>query len=255
MRVVNLDLDNTLIYSYKHDIGSEKIAVERYQGREISYITEKTYRLLKQIKEQFLVVPTTTRTKEQYDRIDLKAGAFPYALVCNGGVLLVKGERDEAWYRVSKELASEGMRELYKARGLLEKEALRKFEIRLIDDLFLFTKCSDSPAAAVKLRRELDGKSVDVFCNGEKLYVIPKQLNKGTAVRRFREYIKAAEVIAVGDSEFDAPMADAADIGIVPAGFCKKYSPAGEPREMKGEGIFSDEMLSWIMEYGLRTNR
>ena len=158
---------------------SEKIAVERYQGREISYITEKTYRLLKQIKEQFLVVPTTTRTKEQYDRIDLKAGAFPYALVCNGGVLLVKGERDEAWYRVSKELASEGMRELYKARGLLEKEALRKFEIRLID----------------------------------------------------------------------------ADIGIVPAGFCKKYSPAGEPREMKGEGIFSDEMLSWIMEYGLRTNR
>lgn len=255
MRVVNLDLDNTLIYSYKHDIGSEKIAVERYQGREISYITEKTYRLLKQIKEQFLVVPTTTRTKEQYERIDLKAGAFPYALVCNGGVLLVKGERDDVWYRVSKELVSEGMRELRKARKLLEKEPLRKFEVRFIEDLFLFTKCSDSLTAAAKLRGELDRNTVDVFCNGEKLYVVPKQLDKGTAVRRFREYIGAAEVIAAGDSEFDMPMADAADVGIVPAGFCKKYSPAGGLREMKGEGIFSDEMLSWIAEYGLKTNR
>ena len=37
------DLDNTLIFSYKHDIGKEKRCVEIYQGREVSYITERTY--------------------------------------------------------------------------------------------------------------------------------------------------------------------------------------------------------------------
>ena len=38
------DLDNTLIYSYKHEIGSKKRCVELYQGREISFMTEQTYR-------------------------------------------------------------------------------------------------------------------------------------------------------------------------------------------------------------------
>jgi len=63
MRVINLDLDNTLIYSYKHDIGDRKMNVEVYQGREISYVTEKTHERLKKIMSRCLVVPTTTRTK------------------------------------------------------------------------------------------------------------------------------------------------------------------------------------------------
>ena len=58
----------------------------------------------------------------------------------------------------------------------------------------------------------------------------------------------ADEVIAAGDSEFDAPMMEAADIGIVPAGFCRKYTVKGKIKEMKGERVFSEEMLSWIEE-------
>ena len=46
MIAFHTDLDNTLIYSYKHDIGPQKRNVELYQGREISYITEETYHLL-----------------------------------------------------------------------------------------------------------------------------------------------------------------------------------------------------------------
>ena len=66
------DLDNTIIYSYKHDIGRDKINVEIYQGREISFITQSTHEYLKNLKENILVVPTSTRTVEQYERIDLK---------------------------------------------------------------------------------------------------------------------------------------------------------------------------------------
>ena len=51
MKILCTDLDNTLIYSYKHDIGIQKRNVEIYQGREISYITDKTYDLLKKVKE------------------------------------------------------------------------------------------------------------------------------------------------------------------------------------------------------------
>ena len=42
MKLLCTDLDNTLIYSYKHELGNEKRNVELYQGREISFITEKT---------------------------------------------------------------------------------------------------------------------------------------------------------------------------------------------------------------------
>ena len=93
MQIVHTDLDNTLIYSYKHEIGGPKTCVEIYQGREISFMTETSHRLLGQLcsKPGVLVVPTTTRTLEQYQRIDLGIGVPEYALVCNGGVLLHQG--------------------------------------------------------------------------------------------------------------------------------------------------------------------
>ena len=74
MIVFHTDLDNTLIYSYRHDIGRDRRCVEVYQGREISFVTQETHRLLQKLserKEQVLIVPTTTRTAEQYARINL----------------------------------------------------------------------------------------------------------------------------------------------------------------------------------------
>lgn len=248
MRVINLDLDNTLIYSCKHDIGERKMNVEIYQGREISFMTEKSHELLKEIKSRCLVVPTTTRTREQYERIDLRAGDFPYALVCNGGVLLVNGQKDSAWYEESRRLISDCMEELSRGAELLRSEPTRKLEVRFIEELFLFTKCGEPKKAAARLKKCLDSRKVDVFCNGEKLYVVPGKLNKGAAAERFCRYVGADEVIAAGDSEFDVSMTESADIGIVPAGFCKKYGAAGNLEEMKGEGIFAEEMLSRIKE-------
>ena len=87
-----------------------------------------------------------------------------------------------------------------------------------------------------------------MFHNGEKVYVVPGKLNKGAAVERFRRYVGADEVIAAGDSEFDMSMAERADVGIVPAGFCKRYGADSALEEMKGESIFSEEMLSRIKE-------
>lgn len=77
MYIFYSDLDNTLIYSYKHDIGSAKRCAEIYQGREISFMTETTGQLLTQIKDLALIVPVTTRTIEQYARIDMGIAELP----------------------------------------------------------------------------------------------------------------------------------------------------------------------------------
>lgn len=133
MIIFNSDLDNTIIYSYKHEIGPAKRCVEIYQGREISFITDKTYELLKSVSEKVLMVPTTTRTVEQYDRIDLGIGAFKYVLACNGGVLLVDGAEDVPWYQESLALVTDSKSEIEKALKILEKDENRIFEIRYID--------------------------------------------------------------------------------------------------------------------------
>lgn len=276
MRVVHLDLDNTLIYSYRHIMPDgagcqaschkgqeapglpakeecrlvrpyiEWIDAEMYQGRKISFMTRRTQVLLGRLRKKCLIVPTTTRTIEQYNRIDTGTGAYEYVLVCNGGILLVNGVSDGAWYALSRELAAECDDELRRALKLLEEEPLRKFELRFIEKLFVFTKCNDPAAVIFRLKAELDTKRVDVFGNGEKVYVIPKKLSKGMAVQRFRAYTGADEVIAAGDSKFDVSMVEEADTGIVPAGFCRRYQAEGNLREMKGEHVFSEEMLSWI---------
>ena len=223
------DLDNTIIYSYRHaiqpyEIWEGKRCVELHRGREISFITQETFRLLQEVKKHILIVPTTTRTIDQYSRIDLGIGNFEYALVCNGGVLLVDGKEDKNWFQSSLELIKYSHEELDKAMVFLEHEKRRNFELRFIMELFLFTKCDEPERVVDDLRSILDVTLVDVFYTGIKVYVVPKALNKGNAIKRFREYIGAEYVIAAGDSAFDITMLEAADYGIATAELAGQYN-------------------------------
>ncbi len=232
MIIFHVDLDNTLIYSYKREIGDEKIGVEEYQERTISYMTLKSYRRLREISRRVLLIPTTTRTAEQYNRIDLGIGTPRYALVCNGGVLLEDGVEDTAWYEESLRLTENCRMELEKAQRHLLNDKNRSFEVRNIRDLFVFTKSERPKRTTELLRASLDLSLVDVFENGAKVYVIPKILHKGCAVKRMKERLMAGALagvagskesgtssglwIAAGDSAFDVPMADEADIFLAP---------------------------------------
>ena len=250
MKILCTDLDNTIIYSYKHDIGNEKMNVELYKEREISFISNHTYELLKKVKEEFLIIPTSTRTKEQYDRIDLKIGTFKYALVCNGSVLLVDGKKDKDWYEESLRLAKPNNLEVKKALEYLENDKRRTFELRYIEDLFVFTKCYKSETVVNELREYLDKNLVSVFNNKEKVYVLPTSLSKGKAIERLRKYLKVEFIIAAGDSEFDISMVEAADVGLVPYGFKSEFNIKSDIYEMGKEGLFSEQLLSKCLQYG-----
>ncbi len=248
MIVFHMDLDNTLIYSYKWDIGKAKRRVESYQGRDLSFVTENTCKNLRAIHEKMLIVPTSTRSIEQYNRIRLPVNNISYALVCNGGILLTNGTKDDSWYQTSLAFIQESLPALELARHFLEKDIRRKFELRFIEDLFLFTKC-DQPESVVRQLQEItDCNTVNIFHNKEKVFVVPVNLSKGKAVERFREYIGADQVIAAGDSEFDISMLREADIGIAPHGFAQEYAIDFRIFEMPGNRVFSDEMTEKILE-------
>ncbi len=245
--IFHSDLDHTLIYSCRCDIGREKKCVEIYEGREVSYMTHRSLALLKQIKDLVVFVPTTTRTEEQYHRICLGIGEVEYALVCNGGILLRNGQEDISWYQESLQSIQTCRQELERAEYGLTKDPDRNFEVRNIRDLFLFTKSAEPSRSVARLKTILNLSLVDVFCNGSKVYVLPRQLNKGAAVRRFAEKIKKGTVIAAGDSVFDIPMLHTADVAFAPEALLKEAACQEQVIGIEEAGVFSDAMLLHVL--------
>ena len=78
--------------------------------------------------------------------------------------------------------------------------------MRYIEELFVFTKCKEVEKVIQDLKKLLKEEPVEVFSNGEKLYVLPVTLSKGNAVKRLKAYLEPDCVIAAGDSEFDKSM-------------------------------------------------
>lgn len=247
MIIFNTDLDNTMIYSYKHDIGEDKLCAEVYRNRDISFVTAETARLLKKVNDSVLLVPTTTRTQEQYARIDLGIGIPKYALVCNGGVLLVNGTEDEAWYEESLASVANCREQLALAEEILERDENRSFEIRNIRGLFVFTKSEEPERSVESLRLRLDPERVDVFNNGVKVYAVPKALSKGIAVERLRKKLGAQLVIAAGDSEFDVSMLNSCDVPIAPSELAK-IAELPQNTVLVDSGIFSEAVLNKVLE-------
>ena len=253
MAVFFTDLDNTLIYSYRHEIDREKMCVELYQGREVSFITKRTWELLQQIKKQVLIIPVTTRTQEQYHRIDLKVGTLEYALTCNGGVLLAQGVEDQGWYEESLASIAECQQEMKKAQILMESDQNRSFEVRNIRDLFLFTKSSAPGKSVEYLSQHTKPDLVEVFQNGVKVYVVPKKLNKGTAVRRFLNRLcadgsEAGFVTAAGDSKFDISMLQQADLAFAPSALEYTYRLPANTIVLDEKRVFAEAVLEQVLE-------
>lgn len=253
MIYLNTDLDNTLIYSYKREIGNSKTGVEIYAGREISFMTDKSCNMLKELNKRIIIVPTTTRTYEQYSRINLGIGNIKYALVCNGGILVTDGKEDESWYKESLELVKSSRPQLLKAVGLLEKDARRILDTRFLRELFVYTKCNFPEEVVKDLKEALDMTDIDVFNNGVKVYVVPKKLSKGMAIERFRKKVAASYIVAAGDSEFDVSMLDTADMSFAPYSM-KQMKVKSKKAEYMEEGIFSEQMLERMLKWTEKNN-
>lgn len=241
------DLDNTLIYSYRHDIGNEKVLVETKEGKELSYMTKVSYELLKQVSQEKELVPLTTRSLEQYSRIDFGSQVkIRYALVANGGILLENNKINEEWFKETKKIVGYADEELEKGIEILKKDENICFEIRKVDGLSVFTKSDNVEETIKRLKDVLNLDIVYVDYNGSKVYIFPEKLDKGSSLKRFRNYMGGKDsFVAAGDSDFDIPMLLAADYGFCPESL---VLPQKESIVKLANHGFSDEMLKRVLE-------
>lgn len=209
------DLDNTLLFSYKHKT-DEDICVEYLDGREQGFFTQSSIAKLKQVREKTLFIPVTTRSIEQYKRIHFPPECMPkYAVTTNGAILLVNGEIDAEWIEQSRQIVEPWREELAEIQKFLaEIPQIKRF--RMVDDMYMFAAC-DNIADAEESERLMRGKTkLEAAVSGRKLYFFPPSINKGSAIRRLKERFVPKKVISAGDSVIDIPMLLNSDVAIVP---------------------------------------
>jgi hypothetical protein len=227
--LVASDLDRTLIYSSAAlaltmpDARAPRLlCVEVHESKPLSYMTETAAQLLTDLGDTAVFVPTTTRTRKQYQRINLPGPQPAYAICANGGHILVDGVTDQDWHESVLARLADECAPLDEIREHLNATAdpawLRKH--RIAEDLFAYLVVEREllPEEWVKeLAVWAQERGWGVSLQGRKIYAVPKPLTKSAAVREVARRTGAELTLAAGDSLLDADLLLAADRGWRPA--------------------------------------
>lgn len=208
-----IDIDNTLIYSYRKEVKGEKICVEYINGRIQSYMTTRTYDYFTN-QNKYDIIPVSTRTVPQYSRLSEltdKLGVR-YAVVCNGGILLDRGEPDKTWLDETYRLIGRTSHELEKAAEFMEKLSSR--EVHRTEGIMIYTVTDDPDYVKQQMKEKTKDSGLTVFSDNKKVYCVPSVINKGNAVKRCIERFGKSRSVSAGDGIQDIPMLEAADIAI-----------------------------------------
>lgn len=209
--LIAVDLDQTVIYSDRAaGLAGPSISVEHLDGRRLSSMTTGAHRAYALLAARHRLVPVTTRTRAQLDRITLPARAG-HAVCANGGILLRHGEPDDDWARWVADvcLASAPLPEVEtRLRAVEDQDWVRL--VRVAEGLFVYlvAQARDVVPAdwLADLRAELAGKGWGVSVQGRKVYAVPQGLSKAAAVERLQGQLGDDVLLAGGDSLLDQPL-------------------------------------------------
>lgn len=228
-----IDLDRTVIYS-TNALGltmpdreaPRLLCVEVYQNLPLSYLTERAAVLLAQLAERTTLVPVTTRTAEQFHRVQLPLPApnkqtRRYAITSNGGQILVDGEPDPAWAaQIARAVG--GCASLREIQQHLAEVSSPDFvdAVRTASDLFVYAVVQREKLPIGWVEELTDFGAANgwqVSVQGRKVYLVPKPLTKSAAIAELRQRTGAEVVLAAGDSLLDKEMLEVADLAVRPA--------------------------------------
>ncbi|MEO5874646.1 MAG: HAD family hydrolase [Streptosporangiaceae bacterium] len=258
------DLDRTLIYSAAAlaltgpDAELPRLlCVELYESRPLSYLTEAAVATLDLLSRTATLVPTTTRTPEQYRRIQLPGAAPAYAICANGGHILVDGQDDAGWNRLVRKRIGEGASVEQVHTHLREVGGGFVLKLRVASGLFAYAVV-DRAAVPGGWVAELTGWCEDrgwsVSLQGRKIYCIPASLTKSAAAAEVAGRAGAEVLLAAGDSLLDQELMECADAAIRPAhGELEERAWTGSGVAVtSARGVLAgEEIISWLLARAL----
>ncbi|MDI4644725.1 HAD family hydrolase [Cohnella hashimotonis] len=262
------DLDQTLIYSERSmgNVSKEEIVpVELYEGRFISFMTKTAMDKLEQLTELASFVPVTTRTPEQYRRIFAISDRYrpTYAIVSNGGTVLVNGEPDPEWRETVGQALRSGCAGHAEVRERFDRIAHESWvkSSRLCDELFfsIVVERELVPEAEIEaLKAELSMLGWHFSLQGRKIYLVPDSVTKGAALLYVKQRIGSEFVFGAGDSLLDESLLLASDFAVAPVHgeLGVRYDAHTHIHFTRSTGILaSEELLDIANEYARGRSR
>lgn len=258
------DLDRTLIYSSRFfDVTKPEMpvrSVEIYKGKEISFMTEKAIGLLRELSDQMMFLPVTTRTIDQYKRISLFQEEIrpKYAVTCNGGVILENGQVDRDWqdYVATKINQNPVSLDAIKKKIIETADSTWLESIRVVDHFFIYLiiKPEFAPAEVMNEYAEWAAECGWVFSlQGRKVYFIPRFVNKWDAVQYLSEKEGKKPVFTAGDSYLDLCLIEKSGCGLIPR-HGEAAAKHGHLGLTKASGILAaEEILETVLLKRLET--
>lgn len=211
------DLDNTMIFSHRQVIGleDELYCVEYYNGKPITYMTHSAIQMFKNLIGNIFVIPVTTRSISQFERIEFFS-TTEYAIVDNGGIILHNRIQDSEWNNYIQSILVKydlkGTYEIFSdLPGLISSP-------KIVDGKFVFAKSDNIDLCREYLKCKLDTKIWQVSYQGKKVYAIPIEITKGNALKYISENLihNNQPIVSAGDSNLDISMLDYSDYSIIP---------------------------------------
>lgn len=212
------DLDRTLIFSenFLNDYPNKDIVpVEYKDDKIISYMSTKVIDSLKRMNENnkdILFVAVTTRSRAEFERISLPV-VPDYVICSNGGLVIHDGEVDSEFKElrdkiVDLELLNNIIKSLKEMNSVVSNP-------RIVDDTYVFCKTNDNKRFRedTSTLRKKYGDILEFTEQRNKCYIIPKGITKASTLKWLKEKLTEKYILAVGDSELDAPMLKIADYG------------------------------------------
>lgn len=271
MTLIATDLDRTLIFSEKfasrHPSELALSPCELYQGRNVSLIADSVRDALPVLAQHATFVPSTTRTKAQYDRLSLGVAA-PWVICCSGGqVLRRRGGvlvADAAWDAHVRSLVAAECASRDEVAAMLSAYADAPWlrEVREAEQVFLIAIVDPSCLPVEDLATITAAGTMmnwRVAHQGGKMYLVPRVVTKAEAVARVRAELagsgSAPRVLAAGDSVLDWDMLCHADAGWTAADgeLAVLARERGTVARTVRGGVESslDVVAAWAVELGL----
>lgn len=232
------DLDNTMIYSHRHVTDQPLVWVEELHGRKQSYMTQNTYSFFEH-QNRYRVIPLTTRTKEQYLRLSdsLNRLGWRDVLICNGAIRIYDGKEDLNWTRESIKV-SEADRPFFEELLNYVRTEYSEESVVEIEPFLFYIKTDAAEETCAKLLEKAEASHLMILRDARKVYCLPRSLNKGRAVERYKKMTGESDTVSAGDSLFDLPMLKSTDICFYPTGLAEYFE--NQENQIECAGLFSD---------------
>jgi hydroxymethylpyrimidine pyrophosphatase-like HAD family hydrolase len=267
--LVATDLDGTVLFSDRA-MGTDRPAPERLRPIDVvgdhiyAYMTDTVVDGWTRLAHDGAVLPATTRSVDQYTRLQLPGRAPRYAVVCNGARILVDGSSDPDWERrvrtalrgaapyTEVERQCSQWRDQHAFASSPHSATNQRLQLRSVEDFFVYFTVTVREDWLVAFAGEVaswcTAHGWRASLQGRKLYVLPEVLDKATAVAEVAARTGAGRVVAGGDSLLDEGMLRSADAAIRPAHGELAVTGYTAPncRTTAGRGAAAgDEIMEW----------